>query len=164
MWTIFWSFKRFWVFSALLLTTFDLFLFWFRLFTCTVWSLLHTLLRIRLKLDVQGQGGGKILDVNGQRVRVLKIRQFSWTSYVYRTFRVISYIHATTQIEQAVNYVMKSWASIGSVLSFYAQQTKNIAILFLPSDRVFEIGQLQLTIWNYDVLFDTRANFNRNLA
>ena len=47
---------------------------------------------IRLKLDVQGQGSGKILDVDGQggRIRNIrnrgkrKIRQFSWTSYVYR--------------------------------------------------------------------------------
>ena len=39
----------------------------------------------RLKLDVQGQEGGKILDVDGQGGwGVLIIRQFSWTSYVYR--------------------------------------------------------------------------------
>ena len=40
-----------------------------------------------LKLDVQGQGGGRILDVAGQGGwdgGVLKIGQFSWTSYVYR--------------------------------------------------------------------------------
>ena len=38
-----------------------------------------------LKLDVQGQGGGTILDVDGQETwGFLKIRQFSWTSYVYR--------------------------------------------------------------------------------
>ena len=37
----------------------------------------------RLKLDIQGQGGGEILDVDGQRVGVLKIRQFSWTSCMY---------------------------------------------------------------------------------
>ena len=39
---------------------------------------------IRLKLGVQCQGGRKILDVDGQRVGVLKIRQFSWTSYENR--------------------------------------------------------------------------------
>ena len=40
---------------------------------------------LRLKLDAQGQGGGKILDVDGQRGwGVLKIRQFSWKSCVYR--------------------------------------------------------------------------------
>ena len=39
---------------------------------------------VRLKLDVQGQEGGRILDVDGQgRLGVLKIGQFSWTSYVY---------------------------------------------------------------------------------
>ena len=39
---------------------------------------------IRLKLDVQGQVGGRILDVAGQRrVGVLKIGQFSCRSYVY---------------------------------------------------------------------------------
>ena len=39
---------------------------------------------IRLKLDVQGQGGG-ILDVGWQGGWVvLKIGQFLWTSYVYR--------------------------------------------------------------------------------
>ena len=40
----------------------------------------------RLKLDVQGQGVGRILDVAGQggwRRGVLKIGQFSCTSYVY---------------------------------------------------------------------------------
>ena len=44
---------------------------------------------IRLKLDVQGQGGGRMLDVAGQGGggggRALKIGQFSWTSYVYRS-------------------------------------------------------------------------------
>ena len=43
-------------------------------------------LGVRLKLDVQGQGGGKVLDVDGQRGwEVLKIRQFLWTSYMYRS-------------------------------------------------------------------------------
>ena len=38
----------------------------------------------RLKLDVQGQGGGRILDVDGQGVQgVLKIAQFSWKSYLH---------------------------------------------------------------------------------
>ena len=38
-----------------------------------------------LKLDVQGQGSRIILDVDAQRGwGVLKIRQFSWTSYAYR--------------------------------------------------------------------------------
>ena len=38
-----------------------------------------------LKLDVQGQGDGKMFDVDGQAGwGVLKIRQFLWTSYVYR--------------------------------------------------------------------------------
>ena len=37
-----------------------------------------------LKLDVQGQRGGKMLDVDGQG-GVLKIGQFSWTSYVYHS-------------------------------------------------------------------------------
>ena len=42
---------------------------------------------IRLELDVQGEGGGKILDVDGQEEQgVLKIGQFSWTSYMYRSF------------------------------------------------------------------------------
>ena len=39
---------------------------------------------VRLKLDVQGQGGGKMWDVDGQgEWGVLKVRSFSWTSYVY---------------------------------------------------------------------------------
>ena len=39
---------------------------------------------VRLKLDVQGQGGGRILDVDGQRGwGVLKTEQFLLTSYVY---------------------------------------------------------------------------------
>ena len=38
------------------------------------------------KLDMQGQGGGKILDVDGQgRLEVLKIRLFLWVSYVYHS-------------------------------------------------------------------------------
>ena len=38
----------------------------------------------RLKLDVQGQGGGIILDVDAQEGwGILKIGQFSWMSYVY---------------------------------------------------------------------------------
>ena len=37
---------------------------------------------VRLKLDVQGQGGERILDVD-RRGGVLKIGQFSWISYVY---------------------------------------------------------------------------------
>ena len=41
--------------------------------------------QVRLKLNVQGQEGGKILDVAGQGGWwVLKIGQFLWTSYVYR--------------------------------------------------------------------------------
>ena len=37
-----------------------------------------------MKLNVQAQGDERILDVDGQMVwGVLKIRQFSWTSYVY---------------------------------------------------------------------------------
>ena len=41
--------------------------------------------RVRLKFDVQGQGGWKMLDVAGQgRWVVLKICQFLWTPYVYR--------------------------------------------------------------------------------
>ena len=36
------------------------------------------------KLDIQSQVGGKNLDVDGQGVGVLEIRQFSWASYVYR--------------------------------------------------------------------------------
>ena len=40
---------------------------------------------IRLKLDIQSQAGGKILDVDEQRgCEVLKIKQFSWTPYVHR--------------------------------------------------------------------------------
>ena len=39
---------------------------------------------VHLKLDVQGQGGGRIFDVDGQGGwGVLKIGQFSWTSYMY---------------------------------------------------------------------------------
>ena len=39
---------------------------------------------VHLKLDVEGQGSGRISDVDGQREwGVLKIRQFSWKSYVY---------------------------------------------------------------------------------
>ena len=39
---------------------------------------------VGLKLDVQGQGGGRILEVDGQGGwEVLKIGQFSWTSYLY---------------------------------------------------------------------------------
>ena len=42
---------------------------------------------VHLKLDVQGEGVGKILDVDGQGGGgVLKIRQFSWTSFVYRPY------------------------------------------------------------------------------
>ena len=38
---------------------------------------------VHLKLDVQDQGGGKNVDADGQEEwRVLKIRQFSWASYV----------------------------------------------------------------------------------
>ena len=39
---------------------------------------------VRLKLDVQGQGGGRILDVDRQGgVGGLENGQFSWISYVY---------------------------------------------------------------------------------
>ena len=41
---------------------------------------------VSLELDVQGQGGGRILDVDGQgRLGVLKTGQISWTSYAYHT-------------------------------------------------------------------------------
>ena len=37
-----------------------------------------------LKLDFQGQGGRRMLDIDGKGGRgVMKIEQFSWTSYVY---------------------------------------------------------------------------------
>ena len=43
---------------------------------------------VRLKLEVQSQGNGKILDVDGHvGWGVLKIRQFSWTSYVCRPLK-----------------------------------------------------------------------------
>ena len=38
---------------------------------------------VRLKLNVPGQGDGRICDADGQGVRVLKIGQFSWAPYVY---------------------------------------------------------------------------------
>ena len=42
-----------------------------------------------LKLDVQGQGRGRIFDVDGQvGWTVLKIGQFSGTSYVYHVVRM----------------------------------------------------------------------------
>ena len=45
---------------------------------------------VRLKLDVQSQVGERILDVDGQGgYGVLKIGQFSWTSYVYHPLRKI---------------------------------------------------------------------------
>ena len=45
-----------------------------------------------MKLDVEGQGGGKILDVDGQGGRrVLKIGQFSWTSYVYTPLVILEF-------------------------------------------------------------------------
>ena len=47
---------------------------------------------VRLKLDVQGQRGRRMLDVDGGQegrgvggVWVLENLQFSWTSYVYRS-------------------------------------------------------------------------------
>ena len=43
---------------------------------------------IRLKLEVLGQGSRRVLDLAGQGGwEILKIRQFSWTSYVYRPLR-----------------------------------------------------------------------------
>ena len=40
---------------------------------------------VRLKLGVQGHGGGRIYDIARQGGwGVLKFGQFSWTSYVYR--------------------------------------------------------------------------------
>ena len=43
--------------------------------------------RILLKLDVQGHGGGRISDVDGQgEWGVLRTEQFSWTSYVYHHY------------------------------------------------------------------------------
>ena len=39
----------------------------------------------KVKLEVQGQRGGKILDVAGQG------GQFSWTPYVYRPLEKISF-------------------------------------------------------------------------
>ena len=45
---------------------------------------------VRLKMDVQSQGGGGILDVDGQvGWAVLKIGQFSWTSCVYHPLRIV---------------------------------------------------------------------------
>ena len=45
---------------------------------------------VRLKLDVQSQGGERILDVDEQGgYGVLKIGQFSWTSNVYHPLREI---------------------------------------------------------------------------
>ena len=44
----------------------------------------QTLTGVRLKLDVQGQEGRKISDIDRQGDKgVLKIRQLSWASYVY---------------------------------------------------------------------------------
>ena len=40
-------------------------------------------MRGRLKLDVQGQGGGKFLTWMEREWVVLKNRQISWMSYVY---------------------------------------------------------------------------------
>ena len=44
---------------------------------------------VRLKLNVQGEEGGKILNVDGDGGGgILKIRKFSWTSYMYRSCRI----------------------------------------------------------------------------
>ena len=51
---------------------------------------------VSLELDVQGQGGGRILDVDGQEDRFfLKIGKFSWTSYVYHPQTVSGGFFAT---------------------------------------------------------------------
>ena len=43
---------------------------------------------VGLKLDVQGQGGGRISEVDGPgEVDVLKIGKFSRTSYVYHPYQ-----------------------------------------------------------------------------
>ena len=45
---------------------------------------------VRLKMDVQRQGGGGLLDVDGEvGWAVLKIGQFSWTSCVYHPLRIV---------------------------------------------------------------------------
>ena len=43
---------------------------------------------IRLKLDVLDQGSGRILNIDRQGVGILRIGQFSWTSYVYHPLSV----------------------------------------------------------------------------
>ena len=54
---------------------------------------------IRLKLDLQDQGVGKILDAVGQgEWRFLKIRQFLWTSYVYVPLSGITLSHEVTEL------------------------------------------------------------------
>ena len=41
---------------------------------------------VHLKLNVEGQGGGRIFDLDEQGGwEILKIGQFSWTSYVYHS-------------------------------------------------------------------------------
>ena len=52
-----------------------------------------------LKLEVQDQEGGRTLDVDGQGGwGVLKIGQFSWTSYVY---------HPLVAVVHAFNYAIR---------------------------------------------------------
>ena len=62
-----------------------------------------------LKLNVQVQGGGKILDVDGQGLAgveggFLKVRQFSWTSYVYRPL-------TKQRVSSKINF-QKRWISL----------------------------------------------------
>ena len=73
-----------------------------------------------MKLDAGGQGGGKILDLDGQGGwGVLKIQQFSCTSYahhplnylqntsyIFFIYKYRAYKHTEAQIDQKINILV----------------------------------------------------------
>ena len=71
----------------------------------------EVMLGVCLKLDVQNQGGGRILDVDRHgRGGVLKIGQFSWTSNVrnvHRRTQVLESLFNTIAVQKVCNFIKK---------------------------------------------------------
>ena len=95
-----------------------------------------------MKLDVQGQGGGRILDVDGQGGwGVLKIGQFSWTSYVYHPlYQNRSTISESVPLcRQLILHRQKVKTDVVYQIQLFHIHTKEVIYIFHSNENSFYV-------------------------
>ena len=102
-----------------------------------------------LKLCVQGQGDGRILDIAGQgRWGIWKIGQFSWTSHVYRPWETcVTTANWTPDIFRTFGYSDPECASCSLMYKQFFRATILILlphlVLFIKSMTYSLVSELQ---------------------